>query len=192
MPAADPKHPYLAKKQIPTGSCRQTGNSLILPTNAGSGEIISLQFIGPGGFKRFLAGGSEKDGQFMLGDASGSNPLVVCASFATGASIYEATGWPAVMAFNAGNLHPVAKDRRQKHPHRQKIVAGDKDLETDGNPGLTKQKSGKGRDRPAGQLTCGDAKGSQVSLCRFRQNQLVKRQIRHRTPPPLAFLLKLL
>jgi putative DNA primase/helicase len=140
MPAVDPKHPYLAKKQISAGPCRQIGNSLIVPVMTASGEITSLQFIGPDGSKRFLAGGSIKGGQCMLGDASGADPIVVCEGFATGASIREATGWPVVVAFNTANLQPVAETLRKKHPHRQIIVAADNDDTTEGNPGLTKGK----------------------------------------------------
>ncbi|WP_246237672.1 hypothetical protein [Caldichromatium japonicum] len=42
------------------------------------------------------------------------------------------------MAFNAGNLLPVARALRAKFPGLYLIVCADDDAMTDGNPGLTK------------------------------------------------------
>ncbi|MBL0168493.1 MAG: toprim domain-containing protein, partial [Propionivibrio sp.] len=58
--------------------------------------------------------------------------------FATGASIHEATGYPVAVAFNAGNLEPVAKALRAKFPDLRLIVCADDDVGTAGNPGMTK------------------------------------------------------
>ena len=42
------------------------------------------------------------------------------------------------MAFNAGNLLPVAKALREKYPEPTLIICADDDAGTEGNPGLTK------------------------------------------------------
>jgi len=49
------------------------------------------------------------------------------------------------------------------------------------------------RQAPAthGRCTCGDAKGSEVSLRGFNENEFIQRQIGHRPPKPLVLLLKL-
>lgn len=43
-----------------------------------------------------------------------------------------------VVAFNAGNLLAVARDIRNKYRRARIVICGDNDLNTDGNPGLTK------------------------------------------------------
>src|SRR5204862_5937669 len=65
-------------------------------------------------------------------------PLVVCEGYATGASIYEATGFEVVCAMHAGSLTSAAQGLREKFPTRAIIVAADNDQFTEGNPGLTK------------------------------------------------------
>ena len=45
-----------------------------------------------------------------------------------------------VVAFDAGNLMPVALAFRKKYPDMDIIICADNDTETEGNPGLTKAK----------------------------------------------------
>ena len=63
---------------------------------------------------------------------------MIAEGFATAASIREATGLPVVIAFDAGNLAPVAKIIRRWLPLARIVIAADDDHATDGNPGLTK------------------------------------------------------
>jgi len=58
--------------------------------------------------------------------------------FATGASIFEATGYRVRCAFNCGNLKDVAIITRDKYPNSRIIIAADDDHKTEGNPGRTK------------------------------------------------------
>lgn len=67
--------------------------------------------------------------------------MIVCEGFATGASIHEATGHAVVVAFDRGNLEPVAKALRKQYPDAALIVAADDDHMTDGNPGRTDAKA---------------------------------------------------
>jgi len=64
--------------------------------------------------------------------------LCIVKGYATGASIFETTGCAVAVAFNAGNLLPVARVLRAKFPELRLIVCADDDANTPGNPGLTK------------------------------------------------------
>jgi putative DNA primase/helicase len=63
--------------------------------------------------------------------------ICIAEGYATGASIHEATGYHAIVAFDAGNLLSVAEAIRAKHPAAKIILCADDDAETEGNPGLT-------------------------------------------------------
>jgi len=63
---------------------------------------------------------------------------VVCEGYATGATIHEATGLAVIVAFDAGNLLPVARFFREKKPDWLIVIAADNDAWTDTpikNPG---------------------------------------------------------
>ena len=131
-------HPYLSKKGIKpfeTIGIRERNGQLIVPVRAPDGQIISLQRVLPNGTKRFLKDGKVRGGCFSI---KGSGRLFLCEGFATGATIHEATGGTVIVAFNAGNLLPVAEAVRKKHPHDDITICADDDQWTDGNPGATK------------------------------------------------------
>lgn len=130
-------HAYLPKKSIPASGARLHGDVLVIPMRDG-GDIHSLQFIGPDGDKRFLTGGRVTGCYFSIGDPKGATALCIAEGFATGATIHAATGYPVAVAFNAGNLGPVAKAMREKFPSLSLILCADDDSRTEGNPGLTK------------------------------------------------------
>jgi phage/plasmid primase-like uncharacterized protein len=64
--------------------------------------------------------------------------LCVAEGFATGASIFEATGYAVAVAFDAGNLAAVTKALHKKHPDLRVIVCADDDYLTASNPGISK------------------------------------------------------
>lgn len=129
-------HPYTDRKGIQTHGARLRGDRLVLPLRDTEGTIHSLQFIGPDGEKRYLTGGRKAGCYFDIGQPDG----VVCVAegFATGASIYEATGYAVAVAFDAGNLLAVTKGLRKKHPELRLIVCADDDHRSAGNPGIAK------------------------------------------------------
>jgi len=132
-------HPYLKKKGVkPYGiKLHQSNNNLIIPVLS-SGEISSLQSIKESGKKSFFPNGKVSGGYHLIGDVG---PLVlICEGYATGASLYEATGIPTVVAFNAGNLPKVAKELKKEYPDANFIICADNDKWTSGNPGRTKAK----------------------------------------------------
>lgn len=117
-------HAYLMKKVIPASGARLHNDALVIAARAG-GDILSLQFIGADGEKRFLTGGHVKGCYFSIGKPT--EALCIAEGFATGASIHEATGHAVAVAFNAGNLLPVAKALRAKFPDLRLILCGDTD-----------------------------------------------------------------
>ena len=134
---ADPEHDYLKRKGVePHGLQVDAGNRLMIPLRDPKGTIWSVQTIAADGSKLFHRGG-RKQGLFDLIGEPG-NDLVIAEGFATAASIREATGLPVVIAFDAGNLGPVAKSIRKWLPLARIVIAADDDHATDGNPGLTK------------------------------------------------------
>ena len=52
---------------------------------------------------------------------------MIAAGFATGATLRELTGLPVAVAFDAGNLLPVAEIYRARDAERPIVVAGDND-----------------------------------------------------------------
>lgn len=130
-------HPYLIRKGIKPSGARLQNDALIIPMLAG-GEIQSLQFIGPEGEKRFFTGGRVTGCYFSMGNPKGAAALCIAEGFATGATIHEATGYPVAVAFNAGNLGPVAKAMRERFSELPLILCADDDAATEGNPGIIK------------------------------------------------------
>ena len=132
-------HPYLAAKAVKAYGVRLRGGDLLVPMRDTAGKLHSLQTIAPDGTKRFLLGGRVRGCYHAIGRASGS--LIVCEGYATGATIHEATKDAVAVAFNAGNLEPVARALRAKYPCLGIVVAADDDWRTEGNPGLTAARS---------------------------------------------------
>jgi putative DNA primase/helicase len=134
---APENHPYLLRKGTKPHGVRLHNGALVIPMRA-DGEIQSLQFIGEDGKKRFLPGGRVTGCYFIIGNPGDAAALCIAEGFATYASVHEATGYAVAVAFNAGNLVPVAKAMRERFTKLQLILCSDDDVATDGNPGITK------------------------------------------------------
>lgn len=114
-------HPYLTRKNIKPHGVKITNDGrLIIPLFDESIEIVNIQFIGVDGAKRFLAGGRKKGCFFVIGTKS--ERILICEGLATGASIHESTGEQVVVAFDAGNLDPVAKVIRSCNPSAEIVI----------------------------------------------------------------------
>jgi len=81
--------------------------------------------------------------------------VYVTEGYATAFSVSDATGAEVVVAFDAGNVLPVAKAIRAKYPQREIIIAGDNNEHADGSPNTGKEVA----------LKAGEAIGANVSLC---------------------------
>lgn len=123
---ASESFPYLRRKNISPYGARQLKNDIVLSLHDESGRVCTLQFITPEGGKRFLAGGRTSGCFHLIGDLK--ERILICEGFATGASLHEATGEMVVVAFNAGNLLPVAQIIRKKYHDKDIIICGDNDL----------------------------------------------------------------
>jgi len=134
-------HLYLTRKGINAHGARvvSTGyreGDLVVPLRDVEGKLHTLQFIGQDGGKLFMPGGRKWGCYFGIGKPS--RVLYVAEGFATAASIHEATGQAVAVAFDAGNLQPVAQALRVKYRSLDLVIAADDDYHTEGNPGLTK------------------------------------------------------
>lgn len=132
---ADGTHPYLQAKGVAAYGIRRLRDLLVIPMRDADGRLWNLQFIGPGGGKRFLTG-ARKVGCYCPIGAPGE-VLCISEGYATGASVFAATGHAVAVAFDAGNLKPVALALRAKFPDKRLVIAADDDRFTAGNPGLT-------------------------------------------------------
>lgn len=131
-------HPYLAKKGIkPHGAKMDADGNLLVAMRDADGKLWNVERINVlEGWKKGLYGGKRIGCYYSIGRPKGR--LIVAEGFATGASIYEVTGDAVAVAFNAGNLEPVAAALRAKYPALAITIAADDDYKTAGNPGLTK------------------------------------------------------
>lgn len=137
-------HPYLVAKQVTPLGLRMDGQRrLVVPLQDVEGCIHTLEYISAEGAKRFAAGGAKRGHfsvmgaePFAIGELSG--PLLICEGWATGASLYLATGHPVIAAMDAGNLLPVAESVRARLPEADLVIVADNDAK-DGrssNPGV--------------------------------------------------------
>ena len=138
-------HPYLQRKEVPAIGLRQTEDGrLIVPVLSQSGRIQSLQFILSekpvvGTDKFFLKSGKTSGGFFSIPAKNGSKdgPFLIAEGYATAVSLHLATGYAALVAFNAGNLEAVARTARTRYLDREILLCADNDCETvkpDGTP----------------------------------------------------------
>lgn len=130
---ASEQHPYLMNKKIkPIGKIKQIGDSLIIPIFKDQ-QIISLQFIEPNGDKRFLKDGEVRGGYFYI-KGTDDRLFLLCEGYATGVSLFLATGFNVLVAFNAGNLSAVGSLIKDKNV----VVCADNDHYNEQNIGLIK------------------------------------------------------
>lgn len=123
------------RKQVGAFGVRDLRGQIVVPLRDENGVLHSLQFITPDGRKTFLTGGRKRGCYHAIGRPDAA--LCIAEGYATGATIYQATGLATAVAFDAGNLKPVAMVLRRKFPRLTLLIAADNDTETPGNPGLT-------------------------------------------------------
>lgn len=134
VPAA---HPYAQRKLIEPEGARQLADELLIPMRHGPGALVGLQRIKSDGTKLFLKGTPSAGAYTVLGKPDKQGTVVIAEGWATCCSIRMATGHCVVVAFNAGNLEPVARKIRAALPEARLIIAADDDFQTEGNPGQT-------------------------------------------------------
>ena len=127
---------YLVRKSVhPHGIRFAPDGCLLVPLRDGVGTLWNVQRIAPAPMasgapeKLFLKCGRKSGLWHQLGtlasaaaDQAARPVLLVAEGFATAASLHEATGYPAAVAFDAGNLLHVARALRQLHPAALLVV----------------------------------------------------------------------
>jgi phage/plasmid primase-like uncharacterized protein/RecA-family ATPase len=154
QPATD-EHPYLRRKgvrahpgvAIGRWPQRDKSGCLLIPMKGADTKTWNVQAIFPdedenlGRDRDFLFKGRKRGCYFGIGNRpNDGEPLCIAEGYATAASIYEATGYPAVVAFDAGNLQHVAAAMRAKYPQAQLVICADNDI-ADGRPNVGLEKA---------------------------------------------------
>lgn len=136
---------YLKRKGVQAHGVRYAPDGRVLvPLRDAAGKLWNVQRIAPtkpttgGTDKLFLKGGCKAGLWHLLvtvavpADTVGTTPavLLVAEGYATGASLFEATGRAVAVAFDAGNLAHVARALRAQYPGALIVVCGDDDVQT--------------------------------------------------------------
>jgi len=135
---------YLRRKGVKAYGLRHSpsGNgTLAVPMCDVAGRVQGLQLIrgkdrGRKLEKEYWPRGLRKSGHFHMTGTPGAVILLV-EGYATGATVFEATGLCTVMAFDANNLMPVAQVLHKAYPGAHILVCADDDYLTANNPGET-------------------------------------------------------
>ena len=134
---------YLKRKGIESayGGRFSARGTFVIPMQDTERRTYGLQLIYPAKRgdrdKDFWPRGLAKKGHFFLIGGIPDRLLLIAEGFATAASIHQATNHPVAVAFDAGNLLPVAKALKAKYKRARILVCADDDYRTEGNPGVT-------------------------------------------------------
>ena len=133
--SANSNHLYIKKKRIHPVGIRQIRDSLIIPICrdfGGHGDtIVSLQYIQPTGEKKFHPNCPVTGGFYIIGNITDTDMVYVVEGYATGATVFEATDVPVVVAFNSGNIQAVCAKLKSEYPKMEIIIAADNDIESE-------------------------------------------------------------
>lgn len=140
---------YLENKQVikdPKIKITHDGN-LLIPAYDEHGKMWNLQTIQPDGHKFFITGDTDQDGQFQAGggrtggcffvigevqpDLYNQHIICIAEGYATGMSIFMATGYPVALSFVANNLPKVAAALKSKYPNAMFVYCADDDSAKD-------------------------------------------------------------
>lgn len=135
---------YLKRKGVQAHGVRfSPAGAMVIPMLDVAGRIHGLQIIRgkqTGQRKRldkeYWPQGLIKKGHFhLLGMPSGL--VLVAEGYATAASLFEATGLPVAVAFDANNLAPVAAALKARYKGVNILICADDDAFSAGNPGIS-------------------------------------------------------
>jgi putative DNA primase/helicase len=140
--------PYLARKGVTGEFVKYFTDGTVLvpawrfdqPNERGQATMVGLQKIAPDGTKRFNRGMEKQGAAHRIGKQPvEGEPMLLAEGLATALTLREATdrAYPVFIAFDAGNLLPVAKILRERYPKSPLLVCADDDWKTtlpDGDP----------------------------------------------------------
>jgi putative DNA primase/helicase len=136
---------YLETKGVQGHGLRYHEGVAYIPMQDVQGSIHGLQVLLPKGHKRIEQTGRNKDfwpvglikkgHYFQLGSIR--DIVLIAEGYATAASLFEATQLPVIVAFDAGNLMPVAEAIKKRHRAVKMLICADDDFKSEGNPGMS-------------------------------------------------------
>jgi len=137
---------YLQRKKVGAHGLRFSRGSVVVPVRHIDDSLVGLQFIDGEGEKKFLTGTPKRGAFHLIGDLQQAQALGIAEGYATGATVFECAEMleipmAVVVAFDAGNLLPVARAWRARCPELPIIIFADDDATTEGNPGITQAQS---------------------------------------------------
>lgn len=125
---------YLVRKGVGAHGVRfSPSGAMVIPILDASAKIHGLQVIRSKTRakraleKEYWPGGMSTKGHFHL-IGMPSWVVLLAEGYATGASLHEATGLPVAIAFDAGNLGPVASALRKRYRMAKILVCADDDV----------------------------------------------------------------
>jgi len=134
--AADSDEPsaYLARKRVGSEKTRVDADGVLLVPvckySPAGANLAGLQRIQPNGEKRFNSGIDMVGGGCLLGRTNDAALIAIGEGYATCETVRMATEFdmPVMVAFNAGNLLPVAKQLRADFPDAHLLLLADDDM----------------------------------------------------------------
>ncbi|WP_187417224.1 LPD7 domain-containing protein, partial [Klebsiella pneumoniae] len=127
---------YLMRKGVSADPALRVtrNNRLVVPFYNQDGEFQSLQYIAEDGEKK-LYSEAPKAGNFFItgGMPVNGQPILYAEGYATARSLTAATGFPVVMAIDAGNMRTIAEGFGQRFPDSQHFFMADMDLKKNDN-----------------------------------------------------------
>lgn len=128
--------PYVARKQITAPGVRyQADGTLLIPLvvleRGEQPRIVGLQKIAPDGEKRYNAGVAKQGACCPVGRITDDNSvLFIAEGYATARSISMAVDGAlgGYVAFDAGNILPIAEMARALHPDKHILLCADDDF----------------------------------------------------------------
>lgn len=127
--SVDRNCPYIERKQVKNYGCKVNGKgNLVIPMFDIQGKIWNIQEIHADGYKPYLAGGRINFCFHMIGQVADMKQIICFVEgYATGASVFEATGLTTVVTFQSSNVDKVATEIRKLYPHAQFVYCADDD-----------------------------------------------------------------
>lgn len=112
--------------------------ALVVPMCDATGKVFGLQFILDRVVHKERISRTERDKEYWPAGLSkvghywliGQSPSVICLTaegFATGLTLHEETGHPVAVAFDAGNIGPVAKSIKAQYRRAKQLICADDD-----------------------------------------------------------------
>lgn len=118
---------YLKAKKVFDFGIKREGKNIIIPARDINDKLWTYQIIASDGRKLFKKGGKKRGCFHIVGALSLTEPIYICEGYATAASLHVATGYTAIVAFDANNIDPVITAFRRKYPQVKLVIAADND-----------------------------------------------------------------